>query len=80
MANLYKLDISNTACDNKLISVILKKINTLKVLNLNSCLRLGDEMFQMSEIKSPIEDLNLSFVKNVIAFFSKNKFLFLNFI
>ena len=66
MTSLARLDLSNSSGDNKLFSNLLNQCITLKSLNLSYCLKVTDEMFMMATLNSKLEELNLSFIKQVI--------------
>ena len=69
MSLLNKLDISNTNGENKLVSNLLNKCSSLKSLNISYCLKISDEAFTSATLNCQLEELDLSFVKQV---FNKN--------
>ena len=66
MRALTRLDLSNSSGDNKLFSNLLNQCVSLKSLNISYCLRITDDMFTMASINSRLEELNLSYIKQVI--------------
>jgi hypothetical protein len=69
MRALTRLDLSNSSGDNKLFSNLLNQCITLKSLNISYCLKITDDMFTMASINSKLEELNLSYIKQVILVF-----------
>jgi hypothetical protein len=68
MENLTNLDLS--ACNNsdsKLIALILTSCRALKCLDVSNSLKLTDEIFTLSasSIKTPLEELSLSFLNKL---------------
>ena len=65
MISLNKLDLSNSSGENKLVSSLLSKCLSLKALNISYCLKITDEAFTSASISSRLEELNLSYAKQV---------------
>ena len=66
LKNLTKLDLSNSKASNELIFKLLRTSISLKSLNLKKCTGLDDNLFYGLSINSPLEELDISFVKTVI--------------
>jgi hypothetical protein len=60
--NLERLDLSGSNNNDLTVASVLKNCLSLKQLDLTYCKNLTDKMFQIYDINSPIEDLNLSFI------------------
>ncbi len=62
LKRLRSLDLSGSKNCNKIVAKILQRCESLKCLDVSSCKELNDEMLKVDKIKSPLEELNLSFL------------------
>lgn len=68
LQNLRSLDLSGSKNCNKIVAKILQKCEVLRCLDVSSCKELTDDMLKVDKIRSPLEELNLSFL-NVCTFY-----------
>lgn len=65
LENLKELDIGGSHCNNELVTHLLQKLSNLKIFSIDQCIHLVDDPFACSNIKAPLEELNLNFNKYV---------------
>jgi hypothetical protein len=67
---LHSLDLSGSKNCNKIVARILQKCESLKYLDVSSCKELTDDMLKVDKIRSPLQELNLSFLNVCSIWFS----------